>query len=95
MADVLLGSGADVKSLNWQVTSDEQFCQVTFTPKESGTPAYTAVSRTARGSCRISFKSKVDESTGTTKRYTVHGTANATVAALSDETKTVTLTVTF
>ncbi len=82
-------------------TSEVQFCQVSLTPKADGSPMYSAFSRPSttgtapRGSCRISFTSKTDDSSATTTRYTVHGIANATLAAVNDEAKTVTLTVTF
>ncbi|PZR11032.1 MAG: hypothetical protein DI536_17990 [Archangium gephyra] len=81
--------------------SDDQFCAVRLDVLPVGTRAFNASTRPAtsssqvRGSCSITFTSKTDTSNGATKRYTVHGTAKATLLQTNDDSKSISLDVTF
>ncbi len=77
-------------------------CTATLTPKTAGTTSFQAISRPsaatgapARGSCSIEFTSKTDTSSKSTTRFTVHGTAKATLEAGNGSGETVQLSVTF
>lgn len=81
-------------------TSDTQFCSARLGPTGTDTGRqFTAYSRGTttgpRGECRISFTNKTDTSSNTATRFTVHGSAKATLLATDDDATTVTLTVTF
>ncbi len=82
-------------------TTDTQYCIVSLTPKATGS-GHQAISRPnvstgspARGSCRITFTSKTDTSSKSTTRYTVHGTANATLQLATDASVTADMVVSF
>jgi hypothetical protein len=85
------------------IDSATQYCSVTVTAKDTSQPVLSAFSRTApgsgtppRGSCSIVFTSKTQGSTATgTIKYTVHGTASATVVAINGAAQTATVTATF
>lgn len=84
-------------------TTDSQFCLASLVGVTGTTnPGFFARSRenTATGSpavgtCGITFTSRTDTSSSATKRFTVHGTATATLVSAADAGVTATLTVTF
>lgn len=84
-------------------TTDTQFCIASLIGVTgTSNPGFFARSREntstgspAVGSCGITFTSKTDTSSSSTKRFTVHGTATATLISAADAGVTSTLTVTF
>ncbi|MFN0061937.1 MAG: hypothetical protein ACKVPX_05420 [Myxococcaceae bacterium] len=83
------------------IATATQFCVVSLTPKAGGAVLNatslpnSSTGPSGRGSCDINFTSKVDNSSNVTVRYTVHGTANATVQAVNNAGVTALVTVTF
>lgn len=77
-----------------------QFCLASITAKTGNPAVLSANSRPttsspARGTCSIAFTSKADTSSSLTRRFEVHGTATASLQAVTDAGVNAQLNVTF